>query len=70
MQACISDLRQCSLMCIFTFLCKENTEKGICVEESKGVITDYGRPMKPFIIEIQNFWAWADKLGIISTKKN
>ena len=25
--------------------------------------TDYGRPMKPFLIEIQNFWAWADKLG-------
>ena len=21
-------------------------------------ITDYGRPMKPFFIEIQNFWAW------------
>ena len=26
-------------------------------------ITDYGRPMKPFFIEILNFWAWADKLG-------
>ena len=25
--------------------------------------TDYGRPMEPFFIEIQNFWAWADKLG-------
>ena len=24
-------------------------------------ITDYGRPMKPFFIEIQSFWAWADK---------
>ena len=24
--------------------------------------TDYGRPMKPFFIEIQNFWTWADKL--------
>ena len=23
----------------------------------------YGCPMKPFFIEIQNFWAWADKLG-------
>jgi hypothetical protein len=22
----------------------------------------YGCPMKPFFIEIQNFWAWADKL--------
>ena len=21
---------------------------------------DYRRPMKPFFIEIQNFWAWAD----------
>ena len=27
------------------------------------LFTDYGRPMKPFFIEIQNFWAWADKLG-------
>ena len=26
-------------------------------------ITGYGRPMKPFLIEIQNIWAWADKLG-------
>ena len=26
-------------------------------------LKDYGRPMKPFFIEIQNFWAWADKLG-------
>jgi len=27
--------------------------------------TDYERPMKPFFIEIQIFWAWADKfLGI------
>ena len=25
--------------------------------------TDYGRPMKPFFIKIQSFWAWADKLG-------
>ena len=25
--------------------------------------TDYGRQMKPFIIEIHKFWAWADKLG-------
>jgi hypothetical protein len=23
--------------------------------------TDYGHPMKPFFIEIQNFWSWADK---------
>ena len=27
-------------------------------------IKDYGRPMKPFfIIKIQNFWAWTEKLG-------
>ena len=25
--------------------------------------TDYGRPMKPFFIEIQNFWTWADNLS-------
>ena len=25
--------------------------------------TDYGRPMKPFFIEIPNFWAQADNLG-------
>ena len=25
--------------------------------------TDYGRPKKPFFIEIPNFWAWADNLG-------
>jgi hypothetical protein len=25
--------------------------------------TEYERPMKPFFIEIQNFWAWRDKLG-------
>ena len=24
--------------------------------------TDNGRPMKPFFIEIPNFWAWADNL--------
>ena len=24
--------------------------------------TDYGLPMKPFSIEILNFWAWADKI--------
>jgi hypothetical protein len=29
------------------------------------MITDYGNPMKPFFIENQNFWAWAEKfLGI------
>ena len=27
------------------------------------LFTDYGRPMKPFFIEIQNFCAWAVKLG-------
>ena len=31
-------------------------------------VTDYGRPMKPFFIEIQKFWAWADKFwGIWGT---
>ena len=24
---------------------------------------DYELPMKPFFIEIPNFWAWADNLG-------
>ena len=30
--------------------------------------TDYGRPMKPFFIEIQNFCAWADSgaFGVFS----
>ena len=26
-------------------------------------VTDYGRTMKPFFIEIPNLWAWADNLG-------
>ena len=25
---------------------------------------DYERPMKPFFIEIYNFWAWADNWAI------
>ena len=25
--------------------------------------TDHRRPMKPFFIEIHNFWAWADQSG-------
>ena len=25
--------------------------------------TDYGRPMKPFFIEMENFLAWTDILG-------
>ena len=29
---------------------------------------DYGRPLKPVFVEIQNFWAWADKFwGIWGT---
>ena len=24
---------------------------------------EYGRPMKPFFIEMPNFWAWSDNLG-------
>ena len=34
------------------------------VEKRKLLIirhTDYGRSMKPFFIEIPNFWAWIDK---------
>ena len=27
------------------------------------LVTDYGRPMKPFFSDISNFWPWADKLG-------
>ena len=30
---------------------------------SAHMATNYGRPMKPFFIDIKNFWAWADKLG-------
>ena len=36
-------------------------------------VTDYGRQMKPFFIEIPNFWVWTDgryilgDLGFIST---
>ena len=33
------------------------------VPKRMAVLTDNGRPMKPFFIEMQNFWAWADKLG-------
>ena len=28
---------------------------------ARGGIHDYGRPMKPFFIEVPNLWAWADK---------
>ena len=33
--------------------------KNCCIVLGK----DYGRPMKHYYIEIQNFWAWAEKLG-------
>ena len=36
----------------------------LIVKVSLNEPTDYGRPIKPFFVEIQNFWAWADKLGI------
>ena len=36
--------------------CKPYTKVVAC-----GISTDYGHPMKPFFIEIQSFWAWADK---------
>ena len=32
----------------------------LAVDVSIVSITDYGRPMKPFFIEIQNFWPWAE----------
>ena len=32
------------------------------VSKLRLVITDYGRPMKPSLIEILNFWALSDKL--------
>ena len=36
-----------------------------CAIHQKGMEkdTDYGRQMNPFFTEIQNFWAWVDKLG-------
>jgi hypothetical protein len=47
----------------FTFSKVIVHEKG--VGKNKEILmvhnTDYRRPMKPFCIEIQNFWAWADK---------
>ena len=39
------------------------TIKNECEIQVLDSVTDYGRPMKPFFIEIQNFWAWADNLG-------
>ena len=37
-------------------------ERAVFKEFAKlGLLTDYGRLMKPFFSEIQNFWDWADK---------
>ena len=30
------------------------------------VLTDYGRPMKPFFIEIPKFWGWGRQIGQIN----
>ena len=50
---------------ISTFPVAKTDDRGILqefVSEKKlSWSTDYGLPMKPFFIEIQNFWAWADK---------
>ena len=45
------------LISLFVFL--------LCIfpQSNFNISTDYGRPMKPFFIEIQNCWAWADKLA-------
>ena len=51
-----------------------NSASGICKISAKQMLdqesifflqptTDYRHPMKPFFIEIQNFWAWADEFG-------
>ena len=32
------------------------------MDNSMLMATDYGHPMKPFFVEIPNFWAWADEL--------
>ena len=41
----------CTIFCQMT--------KNCCIVIGK----DYGCQVKPFFIEIQKFWAWADKLG-------
>ena len=42
-----------------------SSEEEVCLMTIKMIyeFTDYGRPTKPFFIEIPNFWAWADNLG-------
>ena len=42
---------------VFSNVCSNN----VCIVVEK--IMDYGHPMKPLFIEIQNFWAWANKMG-------
>ena len=43
------------------FLCKYLFTRyfyDMCLLPTIAQATDYGRPMKPIFIEIQNFWAW------------
>ena len=42
-----------------------------CLYCSIHLPTDYGRPIKPFFIEIQNFWVWqtnSGAFGVFSAK--
>ena len=47
----------------FVFLIAQSFAVSDLVIFSISFPTDYRRPMKPFFIEIQNFWAWDNKLG-------
>ena len=42
---------------------QRRNQKGPFITYTFGLVltTDYGHPVKHFFIEIQNFWAWADK---------
>ena len=57
-----------SIVCIGAVLAgktRENRAEIIRIGFFLSECTDYGRQRKPFFIEIQNFWAWADKfMGI------
>jgi hypothetical protein len=51
---------------VMILLGRSDTDNGKArfhIMKSLALVTDYGCPMKTFFIEIQNFWAWADKLG-------
>ena len=39
---------------------KNRSYRGVLTKKVD-MVTDYGRTMKPFSFEIQNFWAWAGK---------